>query len=415
MLKRLMLSLLAVGLVAGLAHGEVTIMVLWGGAELAAFEKVADAFTAQTGIAVRVESVGRDLPAILAARVAAGDPPDMAVMPNPGMMAEFVARGALIPVDGIVDLTVFPKAFVDLATVDEKVYGIFLSADLKSLVWYNPRELGVGLNLPSWDALMAFTTGLAARGKTPWALGVESGAASGWPGTDWIEDIMLRTAGPYLYDKWVNHEIPWTHPAVRRAFELFGEIARNEAYVYGGTTGVLAIHFGDSPAVLWDSPPGAYLHRQATFIKSFIAAAHPELDMDQDVAFFVFPAIDPQWGTPLLGAGDLVSAFRDTPDVRAFLRYLASVEAQTIWCGELGKLATNVHVDPGIYPDDLTRAAAAILRGATIFRFDASDLMPAAVGAGAFWRGVLDFVAGVPLDQVLAEIEAVARVAYGRQ
>ncbi|MBC7093815.1 extracellular solute-binding protein [Candidatus Bipolaricaulota bacterium] len=415
MVKRLAVGLLLVGLVAGLAQGAVTIMVLWSGAELEAFQKVTAAFQAKTGITVRVESVGRELPGILATRLAAGNPPDLAAMPNPGQMAEFVARGALIPVGGIVDLTQFPKAFVDLATVDGKVYGIFISADLKSLVWYNPDALYAEGLAPAhtWNELLYITETLAARGKTPWAVGLESGAASGWPGTDWIEDIMLRTAGPELYDKWVNHEIPWTHPAVKRAFELFGAIVRNEAYVYGGTTGALSINFGDSPAVLWDKPAGAYLHRQATFIKSFIAGAHPELDLDRDVAFFVFPPIDPKWGTPLLGAGDLISAFRDTLEVRSFLQYLASPEAQGIWCGALGKLATNVNVDPGIYPDKLTAEAAEILKGAEIFRFDASDLMPAAVGSGAFWKGVLDYVSGVPLDRVLADIEAAARAAYG--
>ncbi|QAA75947.1 MAG: Alpha-glucosides-binding periplasmic protein AglE precursor [Candidatus Bipolaricaulis sibiricus] len=414
MMKRWLVGLLLAGLVAGLAQGAVTIMVLWSGDELAAFQKVVDAFQARTGIAVRVESVGRDLPTILATRVAAGNPPDLAGMPNPGQMAEFVARGALIPVDGLVDLTQFPTAFVDLATVGGKVYGIFISADLKSLVWYNPDALYAEGLAPatSWNELVYITRELANRGKTPWAVGFESGAASGWPGTDWIEDIMLRTAGPELYDKWVAHEIPWTHPAVKRAFELFGSIVRNNAYVYGGTTGVLSINFGDSPAVLWDPVPGAYLHRQATFIKSFIAGAHPQLDLDQDVGFFVFPPIDPQWGTPLLGAGDLISAFRDTPEVRAFLQYLASPDAQAIWCGALGKLATNVNVDPGIYPDRLTAQAAEILKGAEIFRFDASDLMPAAVGSGAFWKGVLDYVSGVPLDRVLQDIEAAARAAY---
>lgn len=414
MTRRLVVGLLLAGLVGGLAQGAVTIMVLWSGDELAAFQKVVDAFQAQTGITVRVESVGRDLPTILATRVAAGNPPDLAGMPNPGQMAEFVARGALIPVDGLVDLAQFPKAFVDLATVDGKVYGIFISADLKSLVWYNPDALYAEGLAPadSWNELLYITEALAARGKTPWAVGLESGAASGWPGTDWIEDIMLRTAGPEVYDQWVNHEIPWTHPAVKRAFELFGAIVRNEAYVYGGTTGALSINFGDSPAVLWDPTPGAYLHRQATFIKSFIAGAHPELDLDRDVAFFVFPPIDPQQGTPLLGAGDLISAFRDTPEVRAFLQYLAGPEAQAIWCGALGKLATNVNVDPSIYPDQLTAQAAEILKGAEIFRFDASDLMPAAVGSGAFWKGILDYVSGVPLDRVLQEIEAAAQAAY---
>jgi len=415
-MRKYALLAVAVLVLGGVAfsQGSISIMVLWSGTELEAFQKVVDQFQSTTGIKVQVESVGRDLPTILITRYEAGNPPDLAVMPNPGQMAEFVARGGLVPVEGFVDLSQFPKAFVDLAKVGEHVYGVFISADLKSLVWYNPDALYAEGLAPadSWDELMYITEALASRGKVPWAVGLESGAASGWPGTDWIEDIMLRTAGPDLYDAWVAHEIPWTHPAVRRAFELFGAIVRNEAYVYGGTTGALSINFGDSPAALWDEPPGAYLHRQATFIKSFIANAHPELDLDRDVSFFVFPPIDPKWGTPLLGAGDLISAFRDTPEVETFLKYLASSEAQAIWCGALGKLATNVNVDPSIYPDALTAQAAEILKGAQIFRFDGSDLMPAAVGAGAFWTGVLDYVSGVPLDTVLENIEAAAQEAY---
>jgi len=415
-MRKYALLAVAVLVLGGVAfsQGSISIMVLWSGTELEAFQKVVDQFQSTTGIKVQVESVGRDLPTILITRYEAGNPPDLAVMPNPGQMAEFVARGGLVPVEGFVDLSQFPKAFVDLAKVGEHVYGVFISADLKSLVWYNPDALYAEGLAPadSWDELMYITEALASRGKVPWAVGLESGAASGWPGTDWIEDIMLRTAGPDLYDAWVAHEIPWTHPAVRRAFELFGAIVKNDAYVYGGTTGALSINFGDSPAALWDEPPGAYLHRQATFIKSFIANAHPELDLDRDVSFFVFPPIDPKWGTPLLGAGDLISAFRDTPEVETFLKYLASSEAQAIWCGALGKLATNVNVDPSIYPDALTAQAAEILKGAQIFRFDGSDLMPAAVGAGAFWTGVLDYVSGVPLDTVLENIEAAAQEAY---
>ena len=415
-MRKYALLAVAVLVLGGVAfsQGSISIMVLWSGTELEAFQKVVDQFQSTTGIKVQVESVGRDLPTILITRYEAGNPPDLAVMPNPGQMAEFVARGGLVPVEGFVDLSQFPKAFVDLAKVGEHVYGVFISADLKSLVWYNPDALYAEGLAPadSWDELMYITEALASRGKVPWAVGLESGAASGWPGTDWIEDIMLRTAGPDLYDAWVAHEIPWTHPAVRRAFELFGAIVKNDAYVYGGTTGALSINFGDSPAALWDEPPGAYLHRQATFIKSFIANAHPELDLDRDVSFFVFPPIDPKWGTPLLGAGDLISAFRDTPEVETFLKYLASSEAQAVWCGALGKLATNVNVDPSIYPDALTAQAAEILKGAQIFRFDGSDLMPAAVGAGAFWTGVLDYVSGVPLDTVLENIEAAAQEAY---
>ncbi len=404
--------LLAFGFVWG---QSVRVMVLWSGDELKAFQKVVESFTDKTGIKVQVESVGRDLPAILVTRFEAGNPPDVAAMPNPGQMKEFASRGGLVPLEGFVDLSQFPKAFVDLASVGEHVYGIFISADLKSLVWYNPDALYAQGLAPatSWDELMYITNTLAAQGKVPWSVGLESGSASGWPGTDWIEDIMLRTAGPEVYDAWVAHKIPWTDPRVKRAFELFGAIVKNDKYVYGGHTGALSINFGDAAGVLWDEPAGAYLHRQATFIKSFIKKAHPELDMDRDVAFFVFPSIDPQWGTPLLGAGDLISAFNDTPAVRKFIEYLGSADAQAIWCHALGKLATNVNVPASVYPDKLTAAAAQILKGATIFRFDGSDMMPAAVGAGAFWKGVLDYVSGVDLDTVLGNIERAAQKAYG--
>jgi alpha-glucoside transport system substrate-binding protein len=398
----------------GLAQQRsVTIMVLWSGTELEAFEATLKPFEDRTGIDVRVESVGRDLPTILVTRFEAGNPPDMAAMPNPGQMKEFVAEGGLVPLD-FLDLSDHPKAFVDLGSVGGRVYGIFISADLKSLVWYNAKIWGKDFSISTWDNLMKFTEGLAAGGKTAWCIGLESGAASGWPGTDWIEDIMLRTAGPDLYDKWVNHEIPWTHPAVKRAFELFGQIARNNAYVFGGTTGVLSTNFGDSPAAMFTTPPGCFLHRQATFIQSFILGAYPNLKPVEDYSIFVFPPIDPARGNPLLGAGDLISAFRDTPEVRELLKYLASAEAQAIWVGKLGKLAINTKVNPAVYPDDITRKAAEILKSAEVFRFDGSDLMPAAVGSGAFWKGVLDYVSGVSLDVVLADIEAAAVAAYGK-
>lgn len=407
----LLISLIGV---LSFAQNTVTIAVLWSGAELEAFEKTLVPFEERTGIDVVVESVGRDAPAVLVIRVMAGIPPDVAMIPNPGQMKEFVAMGALIALDGIVDLTDHPSAFIDLATVDGQVYGLFISADLKSLVWYSPKAFAAaGYEVPTtWDELIALSEQIVADGKTPWALGMESGAATGWVGTDWIEDIMLRTAGPELYDKWVNHEIPWTHPAVVRAWELFGQIVLREDFVDGGTVGALTIPFGVSPNALFTDPPRAYMHRQATFIQSFILEANPHLVPGEDFSFFVFPPIDPEHGTPLLGAGDLLSAFRDTPEVRKLLNYLASAEAQEIWVGELGKLAVNRKVDPAVYPDPLTAKAAALLAGAEGFRFDASDLMPAAVGSGTFWRGVVDFVGGAHLDTVLQMIEASAIDAY---
>jgi alpha-glucoside transport system substrate-binding protein len=419
MLKRVLTVLLVVSLVGvlgvlGFSQKKVTVAVLWSGAELEAFEKTLAPFEAETGIDVVVESVGRDLPAVLVTRLAAGNPPDVAAMPNPGQMKEFADQGVLVALDGIVDLSDSSKAFVDLGSVDDHVYGLFISADLKSLVWYNPKAFAAkGYEVPtSWAELIDLCNRIVADGGTPWALGMESGAASGWVGTDWIEDIMLRTAGPDLYDKWVNHEISWTHPAVKKAFEYFGQIVNEPGYIYGGATGALTINFGDSPNALFTDPPGAYMHRQATFIQSFIKKANPDLVAGEDYDVFPFPPISPVFGNPLLGAGDLISAFNDTPETRALLNYLASAKAQEIWCAALGKLAINKTVDPSIYPDPITAKAAGMLAEAETFRFDGSDLMPAAVGAGTFWSGVLDYVSGIPLDTVLESIEASAADAY---
>lgn len=410
----LVLSLVGAVGILGFAQKQVVIAVVWAGVELEAFEETLIPFEQDTGIDVVVESVGRDLPAILVTRLAVGNPPDLAGMPNPGQMKEFANQGALVALDGIVDFSELSTAFIDLAKVDDRVYGLFISADLKSLVWYSPKAFAAkGYEVPtSWPAMIELCNKIVADGGTPWALGMESGAASGWVGTDWVEDIMLRTAGPDLYDKWVSHEISWTHPAVKKAWEYFGQIVQQPNYIYGGAPGALMISFGDSPNALFTDPPAAYMHRQATFIQSFILNANPGLVAGEDYDVFPFPPISPIFGNPLLGAGDLISAFNDTAETRALLNYLASAEAQGIWCKALGKLAVNKTVDPSIYPDPITVKAAEMLANAEVFRFDGSDLMPAAVGAGTFWSGVLDFVSGIPLDTVLASIEASAIDAY---
>ncbi len=408
--------IMVVGILASFClakQGEVNIAVIWGGDELDAFEATVARFERKTGIDVVVESVGRDLPTVLVTRFQAGNPPDLAAMPNPGQMKEFVAEHGLVALEKSI-VADHPQAFVDLGSVNNRLYGIFIAADLKSLVWYSPKRFKArGYTVPTtWEDLISLSDQIVADGSKPWCIGLESGAASGWPGTDWIEDIFLRTAGPEIYDRWVNHEIEWTAPVVHRAWEHFGKIVRNEDYLLGGTTGALTINFGDSPAAMFTEPPGGYLHRQATFIQSFIKKANPDLVPVKDYDIFVFPPIDLRHGNPLLGAGDLISAFRDTPETKQFMEYLASAEAQEIWVGKLGKLGVNAKVDPAVYPDPITAKAAEILSKAEAFRFDGSDLMPAAVGSGTFWTGVLDYVSGENLRKVLKRIEESAVEAY---
>ncbi|MCX7854948.1 MAG: ABC transporter substrate-binding protein [Anaerolineae bacterium] len=394
--------------------GTITVLGVWGGDERVAFQDAVAPFSQQTGIGVAFEGT-RDLAAVLTTRVEAGNPPDIAILPNPGQLYELAAAGHLVPLDSFMDVNQiaadYGQSWVDLASYDGHLYGIFYKVAIKSLVWYNPKAFQEkGYQVPTtWDELIALSDQIVADGGTPWCIGLESGAASGWPGTDWIEDIMLRTAGPEVYDKWVNHEIPWTDPAVKRAWELFGQVARNEQYVWGGTTGVMSTNFGDSPRPLFDTPPGCYMHRQASFITGFF----PEgVKAGEDYNFFTLPPIDSQWGVPALIAGDVIVMLNDTPEVRQFVQYLAGPEPQEIWAGKGGFISANKNVSLDAYPDDLTRNMAKAIVEAKVARFDGSDLMPAAVGAGSFWTGVMDYVGGKGLDAVLQAIETSAQDAY---
>ncbi|MBE0477662.1 carbohydrate ABC transporter substrate-binding protein [Candidatus Aerophobetes bacterium] len=422
MLKKVVFVLILGFLLGGIcatsfAQKTVTVLGVWGGEERDAFLKTLEPFEAATGI--KVEFTGtRDLPAVLTTRVAAGNPPDISVLPNPGQMQELAKIGVLVEVGKFLDVGKLGKEYaetwINLGSFKGKLYAIFLSADLKSLVWYSPETFAdAGYAVPtSWDELIALSDKIANQGKSPWSIGLESGAASGWPGTDWIEDIMLRITSPEVYDKWVNHEIPWTDAVIKRAWQLFGDIVRNEKYVYGGVATALTANFGEAPNLLFTTPPRAYMHKQATFIKSFILRYNPELVPGKDFSFFPFPSIDAKYGTPALGAADMFAMFNDTPEARALMRYLVTAGAQEIWVAQLGKLSANRRVNPNAYPDDLTRKAADILSTAPTFRFDASDLMPAAVGSGSFWTGILDYVGGEDLDSVLRRIEATAVEAY---
>jgi alpha-glucoside transport system substrate-binding protein len=388
--------------------GTVTILGVVIGEQQEKLEQALAPFEEETGIDVIYE--GTDAFAtLLPVRVDSGNAPDLAMFPQPGLMRDFAQEGALIPIDTFMDRetleTAYSQDWIDLATFEDQVYGVFYRASVKSLVWYSPAAFeAAGYTVPeTWDEMMTLTETMAADGNTPWCLGMESGDATGWVGTDWVEDIMLRTAGPEVYDQWVNHEIPFDDPRVKTAFERFGEIALNPDYVVGGTVGVLSTPFGDSPNPLFDEPPGCYMHRQANFIASFFPA---DANVEETLSIFPLPGIDPEFGTPILVAGDVFAMFNDTPEARALMEYLATAQPHEIWAGLGGYISPHQQVSPDVYPDELTRQQAEILANADTIRFDGSDMMPGAVGTGTFWSGMTSYVGGTDLDTVLSDIEA---------
>jgi len=254
------------------------------------------------------------------------------------------------------------------------------------------------------EELKALTQQIVDDGDTPWCIGLGSGAATGWPATDWVEDLMLRTQDPAVYDQWVSHEIPFDDPAVVGAIEEFGWFARNDDYVAGGAGAVASTDFRDSPKGLFDSPPQCYLHRQASFIPAFF----PEgTVVGEDADFFYFPAYEEKdLGKPVLGAGTTFVITDDSPGAHAFIDFLQTPIAHEIWMSLKGFLTPHQGVNPDVFSDPTLRKMNDILLNATTFRFDGSDLMPGGVGAGTFWTGMVDYAGGADASEVAAEIEA---------
>jgi alpha-glucoside transport system substrate-binding protein len=341
--------------------------------------------------------------------VEGGNPPDIAGLPQPGLMVNFASQGKLVPMWDSLKATVeknYAPVWKDLGSYEGVPYGVFHRVNAKSFVWYPKKAWEkAGYEVPTtWNELIALMDKMVANGHTPWTIGIESGGATGWVGTDWIEDIMLRTVGPDVYDKWVNHEIPFNAPEVKAAFDVLGKIWLNPKYVYGGTNTILTSSFTDSPRVMFDNPPKAWMHRQGNFVTGFLQD-NIQANLEEEVGVFPLPSINEEFGIPVLGGGDQFVVFNDRPEVRQFMEFLATWESGELWAKAGGALFPYLNQDLNAYPNEIERSLAEALVNAKVFRFDASDLMPAQVGAGTFWTGIVDWVNGESTTSMLNEVE----------
>jgi alpha-glucoside transport system substrate-binding protein len=390
------------------AGETVTIFGASGEEQIKAFDASMKPFEERTGIDIVYEG-SSDFETVALVRAEAGDPYDIYNFPQPGLMADFARSDFVKPVDDFLSQdylsTKYDQSWIDLGTVDGSLYGVWHNADVKSLVWYPKKQFdAAGYEIPeTWDELIALSDKMVADGNIPWCIGFESGGATGWPGTDWLEDIMLRTASPEDYDAWTRGELKFDSPQVRKAFETASSIWHNPDYVLGGTTSMQTTFFGDSPTPMFDDPASCYMHRQASFITNFF----PEgTVVGEDVDYFYLPPIDSAFGKPVLGSGSIMSMGNDTPAVRAVMEYLTTGESTKAEV-EAGILVSpHLDSDMSWYPSDASRGFAEILLGADTFRFDGSDLMPGAVGAGSFWKEMTAYVSGAKsLDEALTAID----------
>jgi alpha-glucoside transport system substrate-binding protein len=273
-------------------------------------------------------------------------------------------------------------------------------------VWYSPDNFeDNGYEIPSsMEGLLALADQMVSDGNTPFCIGLGSGGATGWPATDWMEDIMLRTHSPITYDQWVSNDMKFNDQRVIDAMEFFGSIALNDSYVNGGTKAVATTDFRDSPNGLFTSPAECMMHRQASFIPAFFPEGS-EAGVDYD--FFYFPPFESQdLGKPVLGAGTLMAPTNDRKITTEFMKFLLHTEANERFMEKGGFLTPHKYVDIDKYSSETFKGLHEILMNATTFRFDGSDLMPGWVGAGSFWTGMVDYTNGKSAKEVADEIQA---------
>jgi alpha-glucoside transport system substrate-binding protein len=360
--------------------------------ELQGNQDAFDPFTEETGIKVEV-SGDRSFETQIGTQIDGGNPPDIALFPQPGKVNDFNEDIIALPDDVVAEVDKnFDPGFTDLVKFDGDLKAVPLKADLKSLVWYSPQAFkDGGYAVPTtFEGFLTLADDMAADGKTPFCIGIGSDDATGWPFTDWVEDFMLRMKGPEVYDEWYKHDIPFDDPDVVEVGESVYDLWSKPGYVFGGVQNVAATPFADAGLPLLSGD--CMMHRQG----NFYSANFPDgttFGPDGQIDAFYLPGSDENPHITLSG-GNYAAALRDAPEVMAVMKYLASDEYATARAPAKGFLSPNKNVDTSQYPDALTQSFGEILASGDPVRFDASDLMPGAVGADSFWTAAVDITTG---------------------
>jgi alpha-glucoside transport system substrate-binding protein len=419
----LILSMVAAACGGGSLEGEeVFITGALVGNDAAGFQENFDSFTEETGIIVSFQG-SDNFEQEVQIQMESGDTPDIALWPQPGAVVDAAQRGYLVSLEDLgVDMDEYRASFssyiVGLGEVDGAHYGGAHAFNLKSIVWYQPAEFEArGYSIPStWDEMIALADQIVADGMTPFCFGMYSNGASGWLATDWMEDIMLRTGeGTATYDKWVSHDIPFNDPVVKNAATFLSQIMHTEGYVVGGTDAIVSTYFGNAQDPMFEKDangnPGCFMHRQASFITSFWPEA-AQAGAGSETTVFPFPAMDDGLPKAALGAGDMFGVFNDRDATIEVVNYMLSNDffEAAAQRPDNSRIYGHVDFDTSLYSKDITRVLADTITGAlaeNAFRFDASDLMPPEVGAGSFWKEMMNLAVEGPgyIDTALNNIE----------
>lgn len=395
----------------GGGDGTVEIMYGFSGPQSEAFIDHVGQWAEGEGIDVQF-SPTPDFDKLVRSRVAGNNLPDIAIFPQPGITLDIARGGDLADLRDVLDTDALAESLVpgilDAATDDEgAIFAAPVSISVKSLVWYPKAAFEAGgYAVPQTHAeLLALTEQIKADGTTPWCIGIESGPATGWPATDWVEDYVLRVGGTELYDQWVDHEVPFNDPQIAEALDTMGEIWFGEGNVLGGSGSIASTSQGSAGNPMFEQPPGCMLHRQASFLAQ--PGSFPDAvtsDLDNQAGVFQLPPIE-AGSSPVMGGGDVAGLFsQDDENSIAVLEYITSEEFSSgIEAG--GFISPHTTFDLSQQPNQTMRDISEIAYNATEFRFDGSDLMPGEVGAGSFWREMVEWANGKPTEDTLTAIE----------
>ena len=373
-------------------------------------------FESCTGIDIVYEGSDQ-FEAQLPTRIAGGNAPDIAFIPQPGLLQKLVQAGGPVAAPEAVVANVdqyWNPAWKGYGTVDGTFYAAPLGSNMKSFVWYSPKKFAEwGITVPTtWDEMFSAADAIAAAGVKPFCGGIESGGATGWPSTDWLEQIVLRTAGGDVYDKWVSHEIPFDSPEITAAMDILAGWMKNPDYVNGGFGNIQTIAttaFQDAGGPILQGE--CAMLQQASFYANFWENFQPGTTIaeDGDVFAFYLPEVDAAIApSPVVGGGEFVTAFSDRAEVATVQAFLSSAEFATAKASKGTWVSANSGVPLETYVNPIDQLSAQYLTDPDgTFRFDASDLMPAAVGAGSFWKEMTAwFAEDKPTADVLKAIDA---------
>lgn len=399
-----------------LSGDEIEIIGVWQDAEEAAFEQVLDRFEHDTGATVRFTSTaGDDLAAVIAERLAAGEPPDLAVLPQPGLLRDLAMAGHLRPVGSLVGGTVerdWAPIWRQLGSVDGELYGVWFKAAHKSLVWYSIGAFERAGVVPPGDlaGLTSIATEFRAAGIA--AFSVTGAANDAWTMTDWFENIYLRVAGPDRYDALAEHRLAWTDPSVEEALRVMAALLEpsNVTTAEGADTTLT-----ESIAAVFATDPAAAMVMEGDFVPGVVAAT-TAVDLGVDVDAFAFPAQTAR-DRYVVGGGDAVVLMRDSVAGAELVRFLATPQAASVWAALGGFVSPNESVDLTSYPDPTTRRIArSLIEAGNNFRFDLSDLQPVTFGgtSGAgMWLEFARFAADPSdIEGTMERLEAAAAIAW---